>query len=125
MGYIPNRDADLVAWGLNYTDRITATPMAYGLQAADALILQTNYDEFVTAYNLAVNPPTRTIVTVAAKDEERAGFVSLARAYANIIQANEGVTPEQIAELGLTVRDTTPTPIPTPTTQPVLALPGS
>lgn len=123
MAYIPTKDADLIDWGSNFASVITADPAAYGLLAADALVIQTNFDEFQAAYTLAVNPATRTIVTIAAKDEEKAGFLSLARGYAAIIRANAGVSDEAKAAAGLTIPDPTPTPIPVPTTSPLLAAP--
>lgn len=123
MSYIPTRDAELIDWGANFAGVITADPAAYGLLAADALVIQTNFNEFNAAYILAVNPATRTIVTIAAKDEEKAGFLSLARAYAAIIRANAGVTNEAKSAAGLTIPDPTPTPIPVPSTSPILAAP--
>lgn len=123
MSYIPTRDADLLAWGQNFSDRLTADPAAAGLLPADALVIQTQFDEFAAAYALAVNPATRTIVTIAAKDEEKAGFLSIARAYAAIIRANAGVSNDEKAALGLTIPDPTPTPIPVPSTYPLLAAP--
>lgn len=121
--YIPSKEADLVNWGENFTDLITATPLAYGLTVLDASTLQSNFDEFKAAYQVAVNPATRTISTIAAKDEEKAGFLSLARAYAAIIRANQAVTNEQRAALGLTVADPTPTPVPIPSSVPVINVP--
>lgn len=123
MSYIPTKDADLINWGSNFAAVITADPAAYGLLAADALTIQTNFDEFNAAYTVAINPATRTIVTIAAKDEEKAGFLSLARAYAAVIRANAGVSPEAKAAAGLTIPDPTPTPIPVPSTYPLMAAP--
>jgi hypothetical protein len=123
MSYIPSKDADLISWGENYSDLLTADPALYGLTAGDALTVQTQFDEFQAAYNLAVNPSTRTIVTVAAKDEEKAGFLSIARAYAAIIRANQAVSPSDKAALGLSIPDPTPTPVPPPSSVPVLAVP--
>lgn len=123
MSYIPTKDADLINWGANFSSLLTADPALYGLLPTDALVIQTNFDEFQTAYTTAIDPSTRTIVTVAAKDEERAGFLSLARAYAAIIRANQGVDPADKAALGLTIPDPTPTPIPPPATPPVLVAP--
>lgn len=123
MPYIPTRDADLITWGSNFASLLTADPMLYGLLASDASVIQSNYDEFAAAYTASQDPSTRTIVTVAAKDEEKAGFLSLARAYAAIIRANGGVTPENKAALGLTIPDPTPTPIPVPGTYPVGNIP--
>lgn len=123
MSYIPTKDADLIAWGDNFAAVITADPALYGLLAADALVIQTQYNEFAAAYAIAVNPATRTIVTIAAKDEEKAGFLSIARAYAAIIRANAGVSDAAKAAAGLTIPDPTPTPIPVPSTTPILAAP--
>lgn len=123
MGYIPTKDADLLNWGRNYSDLITADPVLYGLDAADAAIIQTNFDEFDAAYALAIDPPTRTFITVALKDEQRAGFLGIARGYAAIIRANQGVAPEDKAALGLNIPDPTPTPIPAPSTFPILVVP--
>lgn len=123
MTYIPTRDADLINWGDNFASVITADPATYGLLAADALVIQTQFDEFNAAYIVAVNPATRTIVTIAAKDEEKAGFLSIARAYAAIIRANAGVSNDAKAAAGLTIPDPTPTPIPVPSTYPLLAAP--
>lgn len=123
MAYIPSKDADLVNWGNNFATLITADPPRYGLQASDASVIQSNFDEFQTAYGLATDPATRTIVTVAAKDEEKAGFLSLARSYAAIIRANQGVSNDDKVALGLNIPDPTPTPIPAPTSYPVLTIP--
>lgn len=123
MPYIPTKDADLLAWGQNFADVIAADPAAYGLLTEDSVVISNNMLEFSDAYALAINPATRTIVTIAAKDEEKAGFLSLARAYAAIIRANAGVSNEAKAAAGLTIPDPTPTPIPVPSTTPVMSAP--
>lgn len=123
MSYIPSKDADVITWGNNFATLLTADPSLYGIDASLALINQTMYDEFVAAFNLASDPATRTIVTVAQKDEEKAGFLSLARSIAAIIRADQGVSEANKAALGLTIPDPTPTPIPAPTTKPVLSAP--
>lgn len=123
MSYIPTKDADLLAWGQNFADVIAAEPVAYGLLPADAVVISTNMTEFANAYAEATNPATRTIVTIAAKDEEKAGFLSLARAYAALIRANAGVSDADKAAAGLTIPDPTPTPIPVPSTTPVMSAP--
>lgn len=123
MAYIPSKDADLINWGRNYTDLLTADPARYGLQAADALTLHNLFDDFDAAYALAIDPNTRTKVNVALKDGHKADFLSLARAYAAIIRANRGVTDEDKTALGLNIPDPTPTPVPVPTTVPVMSIP--
>lgn len=123
MGYIPSRDADLINWGDNFSTLLTADPSLYGINASLAAVNQSQYDEFVAAYNLAVDPATKTIVTVAFKDEEREGFLSLARQIAAIIRSDNGVSDASKAALGLTIPDPTPTPVPVPTTQPIIVVP--
>lgn len=123
MAYIPSKDAELINWGENYTDLLTADPGKYGLDDADALDLQNYFDAFDSAYALAINPTTRTALAVAVKDGQKVLFLGVARAYAAIIRANQGVTPEDKAALGLAIPDPTPTPVPTPTTSPVIVIP--
>jgi hypothetical protein len=36
VGFLPNTDARLLAWSLNFNTLITATPTAYGLTTAQA-----------------------------------------------------------------------------------------
>jgi hypothetical protein len=122
MPYIPNKDAEVVQWGRNYSDLLTDDPPRYGLSAADALIVQTQFDIFNASYERATDPSTRTIVTVADKDGEKLTFLQLARQYAAIIRANAGVSDEDKTALGLHIPDPTPTPIPPPTTYPTVSI---
>lgn len=123
--YIPAKDADLDAFGVNFHTLIAATPATYGLVAADATALA----PFVTAYTAALatatDPSTRTQPTVAAKDTARVALVDQLRFLANKVQSASGVSDEAKADLGLTIRDTGPTPIPAPTTYPILAVVGA
>lgn len=122
MPYIPTQDAALIQWGRNYSTLLTANPATYGLEAADALIVQTQFDIFDAAYNLAIDPVTRTRVTVADKDGEKLTFLQLARQYAAMIRANAGVSDEDKTALGLNIPDPTPTPVPPPTTYPLVQI---
>jgi hypothetical protein len=122
MAYIPTKDAEIVQWGRNFSDRLTATPATYGLEAADAAIVQNQFNIFNLAYEDALDPSTRTRVTIADKDGEKLTFLQLVRQYAAIIRANAGVTNEDKAALGLTIPDPTPTPVPVPATSPLLTV---
>lgn len=122
MPYIPTKDAELIQWGRNYSTLLSEDPARYGLAAPDALIVQTQFDIFNAAYELAVDYATRTKVTVADKDGEKLTFLQLARQYAAIIRANAGVSDEDKTALGLHIPDPTPTPIPPPTTYPLVAI---
>lgn len=118
--YIPNRDADLQTFAQNFSTLITASPASYGLVAGDATAIASAYTSWNTAYLAAVNPSTRTPVTVAAKDVAKTSLLATIRPYAQTISLNAGVSSGNKIALGVNPRTSTPTPIATPTTNPVL-----
>lgn len=120
--YIPKTDADLDTWATNFDTVITAAPTDYGLVAGDATAFHTLRLAYTNALAAAVNPATRTPVTVAAKDTARNSMVAAARQYARIAQAYPAITNELLADAGLTVRDAIPSPIPAPVTNPILSM---
>lgn len=120
--FIPPKDADLSAWATNFSTVITASPATYGLVAGQATTFATLKTAFVSALATATNPGTRTPAAIAAKDSARSAMVANARVLARIAQGTPGITPTQLSNAGLTVRNTVPTPIPAPTTKPVLGL---
>lgn len=120
--YIPSRDADLDSWSLNFATLITATPLAYGLTAPDAVIIQASVDSWHAAYGVTVDPSTRTPSAIAAKDAARATMLATVRPYAMAINARSATTDEQRSDLGITIRKTVMTPIPAPTTAPALSV---
>lgn len=122
INFLPDKDQNLNAWAANFDTKITATPTAYGLVAADATAFHALAADFAVKLAAAVNPATRTRVTVAQKNISRAALKAKARALAKIVNAYPPLTNAQRAELGLTVRDTTPTPVPPPTTKPLLSV---
>ena len=122
MAYIPSKDAELLVWSENFATRIVNDPARYGLLADDAQAINAQYVIFHDAYVLAVNPSTRTKLTVADKDGEKLTLLEIVRMYAAMIRANQGVTTQAKADLGLNIPDPTPTPIPVPTTTPDLSV---
>lgn len=118
--YIPTRDADFMVWLDNFSTLLTAAPLTYGLTAADASALAALTATFDTALAAATNGSTRGPSTIAAKDAARAGAEARARQLATLIQANPVITEAQKTDLGLTVRKTNKTPVPPPTTSPLL-----
>lgn len=120
--YIPAKDADFKAWIDNFDDITAVDFAALGLtspEAASITVVRTNYD---TAFDTATNPATRTPVTVAAKDTAKATALATVRPLAQKIRNNPAVSDMDKVALGLTVPDTAPTPIPAPTTFPLLDL---
>lgn len=120
--YIPAPDADFDAWMANFSTLLTADPTAYGEDAASALVVQTAYDSWEAAYLLATNPATRTTPTIADKDAERVNLDAAARPVAQRINARTSVTNVQRADLGITIRKTTRTPVVAPATAPEVVL---
>jgi hypothetical protein len=118
--FIPAKDADLLAWAQNDSSRITATPTAYGLTAAQATALASLVTSFTSALSTATNPATRTRGTVSAKNAAKAPMVAMARDLARIINAFPGITNQQRIDLGLTPRSGQITPINPPTESPVM-----
>lgn len=120
--YIPPKDADLANWADNFTTRLTAAPGLFGLLASDAAAVAAVVTPFLTAYTAAINPSTRTPVTIAAKDTDKIGMLSLVRQYAIQISLNAGVLTSDKIDIGVNPRTTTPAPITNPTTQPIVTI---
>ena len=129
--YIPATDAGLDDWGANFSTLITATPSDFGLSGVDAAAIQAGFDGYHAAYLLGgvsgtppnrvpVNPSTYTTVTVAAKNVEKFSFTTLARSYAVQIRVNNAVTNPNKVALRLNLVNSTPSPIPAPSTSPIL-----
>lgn len=120
--YIPANDAGFNNWVVNFDTLLTAAPTTYGLVAGDATAVAAVVAPWVAAYALATNPSTRTPVTIADKDAARLAAENLIRPLAVSISLNGGVANMDKTAIGVTVRITTPTPVPPPTTQPALSL---
>lgn len=122
--YIPSRDSELDTWLLNFKTLIAANPTNYGLVAGDATAITNGFNSWHTAYLAATNPTTRTHATVTTKNEQKGIVVALVRAYAATIRVNHGVSDELKIGLGLHIADTQPSPVPPPSTYPLLAVAG-
>lgn len=120
--YIPNKDADCINWVDNFSALITASPTVYGLLAGDAVAIAGVVATFDADYALAINPTTRTSANIAQKDAAKAGCLALCRFYAQTIVRNAGVSDALKVGLGLNLHDATPTPIPPPSTSPILSI---
>ena len=86
--YIPTTDEGVRSWAENFAALITADPQRYGLVADDATAIQAASDDYAASLATALNPGTRTPVTVAEKDARRAQLVGLVRPYAIQIKFN-------------------------------------
>lgn len=120
--YIPQSDAQFNSWIVNFATLLTADPAAVGETAPTAASMQTDADAWSAAYTLATDPATRTAPTVAAKDNARFTAEQTSRPIAMRIRNNAAVTDQQRVDYGLTVVKTVPTPIPAPSSFPILGL---
>lgn len=119
LTFLPATDAALLQWSLNFSTRITATPTAYGLVAAQATAYAAAQTAFNTAYTAAIEPSTRTAGTIAAKNTARANLKAISSSLGKIVDATQSVTNQQRRDLGLNVRSA-PSPIPPPSSAPGL-----
>jgi len=116
--YIPKTDLGLLSWGTNYSGLITAGPLPLGLTTLIATTLAGKLAAFEAALSASTSPATRGGATILAKDAARRDLVSYCRLTARAIQGTITVTNAQRYDLGLTVRDTAPSPITPPASAP-------
>lgn len=118
--YIPAKDADFDTWFLNLDTLITAAPATYGLTAPDAVIIGAQYDIWHPAYLAAINPATRTPVSVAAKDAARVTAEATIRPYCQQVAKNAAVDNGDKVALGLNLPNPSRPPIPPPLVEPTV-----
>jgi hypothetical protein len=119
--YIPAADADFDGWQANWVTYAAANAAALGLDPlTDIPAIQAAQTAWDADYDAHLTAQAAAQAARAAKEAELATYVALLRSYTQQIQKRTGTTDEQRGALGVTVPDTTPTPIPAPTTAPVL-----
>lgn len=120
--YIPPKDADFNSWLLNFSNVAVANPSNYGLSGGEVTAITGVQSAFYSAYALAINPATRTSVTVAAKDVARINAESVVRPLAVRISKSAAVTNGDKAAIGVTIPSLVPSPVPPPVTAPAIIL---
>lgn len=120
--YIPAPDADYDLWATNFSTLLTASPATYGLVSGDATAVAGVYTTWHAAYLAAINPATRTPVTVQAKDDARTASLAVIRPYAVQISLNAGVNASDKIAIGVNPGTATPVSFPAPSTAPVISI---
>jgi hypothetical protein len=115
--YIPHQDAELVAWCANFSVILAANAPAWNIPLEEVADLQSAVAAFTTLQKQADSPAKNSII-VAEKNAVRHTLVAKIRAMVGFRLRNPEITDAKRIELGLHVRDTTPSPIPVPTTRP-------
>jgi hypothetical protein len=121
----PTKENELVAWSSTFNAQIALTPTDFGLTAAQALAYGALHTAWVSAYNAVQDPNTNTKQAVIAKNQAKENLLygpGGAWELVNIVQAFPGTTDAERGELGLRIPDDERTPIPAPTTAPVLSI---
>ena len=116
--FIPGRESELVTWSTNFDTLINADPLIYGLDIGQASAYAALHTAFVAAYQTANDPSTRTPSAIVSKDDAKDALITNARDLAAIVQSFPGTTDILRSDLGITVPDTEPTPIPPPANPP-------
>lgn len=122
---VPTKDTDLVNFAQNMDTRITATPSAFGLTSSQATVFHGYFAAYLAAYNAdqaarAAGIKDKSLTT--AKDSAKRTLLGNARELYAFVQASTSVTDANKNLLGVTVRKTTPTPVPVPLVPPRIAV---
>src|SRR5688572_1312662 len=117
--WLPLKDQDLRAFCEAFLATITPVPTTYGLAASDVTLLDGQVTDYSDKLAAAVEPSTRTRVSVAAKQMSRRTLMATMRnLYKKVIAAN--LADDKLEALGLPLRDVQPTPIPAPAMKPTI-----
>src|SRR5688500_12971677 len=93
--FLPHKNADLIAWSSNFSQRINAGAPAVGLTAPQAAAYQTAHDLWAGLLETATEPSTRTRGTISAANDARTPLKAMARELARIINAYPPITNQQ------------------------------
>ncbi|MDR3199657.1 MAG: hypothetical protein LBU34_17460 [Planctomycetaceae bacterium] len=115
--YLPRRDAELAVWSENFFAIVSANAVAWDILPKEISALETATDNFKNLQAQADSPAKNKII-VEQKNEAKKILEENIRGLVNYRLRNPIITNDQRIALGLHVRDTTPTPIPVPTTRP-------
>ena len=106
-------EAELYTGSATFSSVIGTTPTNYGLTAEQGTAYASANLIFADAYQIAIEPATRTSGVIAAKNAAKASLLALARELAGIIKAYPPITAQNLIDLGLHVpKERTPTPPP-------------
>lgn len=120
--YLPTREAQLLSFTQNMSDKLVADAAGYGIKGTDATDYQAAQQAFAAAYALLQNPATRNSPNVADKNTKKKALIDMTRTLVNQIQAWPQITNAKREELQITVPDVDPTPVPVPATMPRITI---
>ncbi len=120
--YLPKRQAELLARVLNNAVLLTSNPGIYGITAAEAGQFNDVTQDFSKKMAVVSNPATKTKAAVQAKEVSRLQLLCTVRPLLQYIKDNAGVADEDKVALGINIGDLKPTPVPPPSSAPLLSV---
>lgn len=118
--FIPQSNDGFRNWVISFAGGIAADPPRYMMTVAEAAHLSKVVNDFLAAYQVAIDPETRTKGTIAAKDDALHIAKSLCRQYAKLIKDNAGIADSDKVNIGVRPINPTRRRIGRPHTQPLL-----
>ena len=112
--FLPSRDSELAIWLDTYNSVVAAAPDLTGLSIEQAATLAAAVTAYSTALQKASARETRSPMNVEAKNEAKQAVIALVRSLVRINQAYPGMTNAKREQLGITVPDVSPSPVPVP-----------
>jgi hypothetical protein len=116
----PRKEADRLAMMQTFAGTISAQPSVYMITPQEAAAIQQAVDLFAATYSRVLDPVTRGVVTVCAKDEARNNAEQLCRLYYSLIKPNAGISDADKIAIGVNPVNRSRTPIQCPQTSPLI-----
>ena len=117
--YMPRPDGNFAAWANQYYDAVVKWWNANELEVTDLKPLEEALVTWAAAYPAHVAAQQRAEGARQAKDSARRELERQVRPISNFVQTYFNTSNADRAEMGITVRDTSPSPAPAPTTRPL------
>ena len=117
--YMPRPDGDLTAWANHYYGAVEKWWSVNGFDDTELKPLKDTLSVWSAAYPAHVSAQQRAEGARQAKDSARAALEKEVRPITNFIQTYFNTSNADRAEIGITVRDTSPSPVPAPTSRPL------
>ena len=120
---IPVKDSDFDSFQINLVNQVTTNMVLWNINAALLAILVTLQTAWTAAWLVAKVKVNRSPAVIAAKRQTRTAYEAEMRNFIQTnIYRNPAMTDGDIELCGLRPHDTTRTPIPVPTMQPIINL---
>jgi len=117
--YMPRPDGDFAAWANHYYEAVKKFYDAQGFDPTDLKPLETALETWNKDYPAHVAAQQRAEGARQAKDAARAALEKEVRPVTNFVQGYPKTTNADRAEMGITVRDTSPTRALAPSSRPL------